>query len=67
MLPTDYRIAAVVRRRRRLLRVFQMGHRRGPGDSRDGRADRAALILPRRAALTFLGVNHGAGPHRPPP
>ncbi len=54
---TNYRPAAVVRRRRRLLRIFQMGQRRRLGDSWNGRADRGGLIFPRRVALTLSGSN----------
>jgi hypothetical protein len=39
----------------RLLRVFQVGLRRWPGDSRDDRARRSDLIFPRRVALTLSG------------
>lgn len=50
---SNYSAAAVVRRRRRLLRVFQMGHRRWTRDSRYSRAHRGRLILPRLFALTL--------------
>jgi rubrerythrin len=52
---TNHRSAAVVRRRWRLLRVFQMGRTRGPGDSRDRRAHRVGIVFSRRAALTLSG------------
>jgi hypothetical protein len=40
-----------------LLRVFQMGDTRGPGDSRDGRANRGDLVPARRGTLTLSGSN----------
>lgn len=44
--------ALVIRRRRRVLRVFQMGNGRGLGNIRNGRADRFGLVPARRIALT---------------
>ena len=40
--------------RRRLLRVFQMGERRGAGDRRDGPAHSVGRVPGRRVALTSL-------------
>jgi hypothetical protein len=40
---------------RRLLRLLQIGDRRGHGDSGDGRAHRSGFVPGRRIALTLLG------------
>ena len=50
----NYCSAAVVRRRRRLSRVLQMGEKREPECSRDGPAHHCDLVTRRRVALALL-------------
>jgi hypothetical protein len=44
---TNYRFASAIRRWRRILRIFPMGHRRGPGDRRNRNRNRVTALFPR--------------------
>ena len=58
---SHYSAGAVVRWRRRLLRVFALGGRRGSGDLRDGPARGGARVPARRVALTAVGSSGTRG------